>query len=36
MAISQIHIKNLVGENNRFLDLTLEKVRFNFDHVFHF
>ena len=35
MAISQIHIKNLVGEHNRFLDLTLEKVRFNFDHVFH-
>ena len=35
MAISQIHINNLVGEHNRFLDLTLEKVRFNFDHVFH-
>ena len=35
MSIHQIHIKNLVGENNRFLDLTLEKVRFNFDHVFH-
>ena len=35
MAISQIHIKNLVGEHNRFLDSTLEKVRFNFDHVFH-
>ena len=35
MSIHKINIKNLVGENNRFLDLTLEKVRFNFDHVFH-
>jgi len=35
MAISQIHIKNLIGERNRFLDLTPLKVRFNFDHLFH-
>ncbi|MBT4325691.1 MAG: hypothetical protein HOD60_02110 [Candidatus Nitrosopelagicus sp.] len=35
MAIQQIHIKNLIGERNRFLDLTPLKVRFNFDHLFH-
>ena len=35
MAISQIHIKNLIGERNRFLNLTPQKVRFNFDHLFH-
>ena len=35
MSIHQIHIKNLIGERNRFLDLTPLKVRFNFDHLFH-
>ena len=35
MAIHQIHIKNLIGERNRFLDLSPLKVRFNFDHLFH-
>ena len=35
MSIHQIHIKNLIGERNRFLNLTALKVRFNFDHLFH-
>ncbi len=30
----QIHIKNLIGRQNRWLDLSEDKIKFNIDHLF--
>lgn len=30
----KIHVKNLIGRNNRWLDLSEDKVKFNIDHLF--
>jgi hypothetical protein len=30
----KIHVKNLIGRDNRWLDLSEDKVKFNIDHLF--
>ncbi len=30
----KIHIKNLIGRSNRWLDLSEDKIKFNIDHLF--